>query len=141
MSDQDEDQFMFLEDKPAHLWAVALSRLYLHGDPAKVIELLRRHVPPAEHQYDFLADLLDPSKAEDQFWHVKFIKSVKAFRQSDAYWELLKVGNQVLDAQEAGEKKYLAVERIAKEIDKSERYVWKAVAFAEQPTKFLESED
>jgi hypothetical protein len=33
----------------AHLWSLALSRLYLHGDPTKIIELLRQHVPPAEH--------------------------------------------------------------------------------------------
>jgi hypothetical protein len=38
-------------------------------------------------------------------------------------------------------KRYLAVERIAKEINKSERYVWKALALLENPTKLLESED
>jgi hypothetical protein len=102
---------------------------------------LREHVPPAEHQYEFFADLLDPSKAEGQFWQVTFIKSRKAFRKSDTNWELLQVGNKVLDAEAAGEKRYLAVERIAKEINKSERYVWKALALLENPTKLLESED
>jgi hypothetical protein len=34
-----------------------------------------------------------------------------------------------------------AGERIAKEINKSERYVWKALALLENPTKLLESED
>ena len=47
----------------------------------------------------------------------------------------------MLDAEAAGEKRYLAVERIAKEINKSERYVWKALALLENPTKLLESED
>jgi hypothetical protein len=41
----------------------------------------------------------------------------------------------------AGEERYLAVERIAKELNKSERYVWKALAFLENPTKLLDSED
>jgi hypothetical protein len=122
---------------------------------------LRQHVPPAEHQYEFFADLLDPAapwpprlrnpapahlpwaslKAEGQFWQVTFIKSRKAFRKSDTNWELLKVGNKVLDAEAAGEKRYLAVERIAKELNKSERYVWKALALLENPTKLLDSED
>ncbi len=31
--------------------------------------------------------------------------------------------------------------RIAKEINKSERYVWKALELLENPTKLLESED
>jgi hypothetical protein len=151
MSDQEEDEFRedfelsktapaAFEDHPAHFWAVALSRLYLHGELTGVIELLRRHVPLSEHQSEFFANLLDPSKAEGQFWHVKLVKSVRA-RKSDTYWELFKVGNKVRDAEAAGEKKYLAVERIAKEIEKSERYVWKAVAFAENPMKILESED
>jgi hypothetical protein len=51
------------------------------------------------------------------------------------------VGNKVLDAEAAGEKRYVAVRRIAKEIDKSERYVWKALALLENPTKLLDSED
>jgi hypothetical protein len=80
-------------------------------------------------------------KAEGQFWQVTFIKSRKAFRKSDTNWELLKVGNKVLDAEAAGEKRYLAVERIAKELNKSERYVWKALALLENPTKLLDSED
>jgi hypothetical protein len=150
MSGQEEDEFRGdlesselerTDTERAHLWSLALSRLYLHGDPTKIIELLRQHVPPAEHQYEFLADLLDPSKAEGQFWQVTFIKSRRAFRKSDTNWELLKVGNKVLDAEAAGEKRYVAVERIAKELSKSERYVWKALALAENPTKLLESED
>jgi hypothetical protein len=150
MNDQEEDEFRGdLEPsglertgtERAHLWSLALGRLHLHGDPTKIIELLRQHVPPAEHQYEFFADLLDPSKAEGQFWQVTFIRPRKAFRKSDTSWELLKVGNKVLDAEAAGEKRYLAVERIAKEINKSERYVWKALALLENPTKLLESED
>jgi hypothetical protein len=38
-------------------------------------------------------------------------------------------------------KDNVAVERIAKEINKSEGYVWKALALLENPTKLLESED
>jgi hypothetical protein len=145
MSGQEEDEFRGglepSQSERAHLWSLALSRLHLHGDPTEIIELLRQHVPPGEHQYEFFADLLDPSKAEGQFCHVTFIKSRKALRKSDTNWELLKVGNKVLDAEAAGEKRYVAVERIAKEINKSERYVWKALALLENPTKLLESED
>jgi hypothetical protein len=105
VSDQEEDEFrgdlepsgpVRTANERAHLWSLALSRLYLHGDPTKIIELLKQHVPPAEHQYEFFADLLDPSKAEGQFWQVTFIKSRKAFRKSDTNWELLQVGNKVL---------------------------------------------
>jgi hypothetical protein len=68
MSDQEEDEFRGdlepsglerTEIERAHLWSLALSCLYLHADPTKIIELLRHHVPPAEHQYEFFAGLLD----------------------------------------------------------------------------------
>ena len=111
MSDHEEDEVLgdlepsgFERTGMAHLWSLALSRLYLHGDPTKIIELLRQHVPPGEHQYEFFADMLDPSKAEGQFWQVTFIKSRKAFRKSDTNWELLQVGNKVLDAEAAAKK-------------------------------------
>jgi hypothetical protein len=146
MSDQEEDEPenfapTLIEAKPAHLWALALRDLYHHGDLTKVVELLRRHVPLAEHQSEFFADLLDPSKAADQLWQVKVVKSGNLSRKIESFWERARVGNKVLAAEKAGEKKYLAVERIAKEINKSERYVWNAVALVENPMKFLESED
>jgi hypothetical protein len=150
MSDQEEDEsredFELSKTAPvvikdaSQFWAIALFRLCLHGEIRGIIELLRRHVPISERQCEIFADLLDPSKAKAQFWHVKFVKTVRS-RKSRTYWELFKVGKKVRDAEAAGEKKYLAVERIAKEIEKSKRYVWKAAAFAENPIKFLESED
>ena len=71
MSGQEEDEFRGdfersgLErtgNERAHPWSLALSSLYLHGDPTKIIELLRQHVPPAEHQYEFFADLSIPQR-------------------------------------------------------------------------------
>jgi hypothetical protein len=115
--------------------AIALHHLWRHSNPTRVIKLLRRHVPPPAAYCDLLADLMDPSKAKDSPGQLKFVKSGNFFRSMQSSFGLVNVGNKVLDAEKAGEKRYLAVERIFKELGVSERYVWKAVEFAETAAK------
>jgi hypothetical protein len=103
------------------LWSTALLELCQHENPRWMIELLRRHIPPPAFFCDRLADLLDPSK--DAMGRLTLTKS-RIWRSVERERKSTDIVHRILDAETAGDKRYLAVAQIAKQIGCSERHVW-----------------
>jgi len=112
-------------DDHSRLWRTALC-LFRNGDPSRVALLFRLRVPLSASASHELADLFypDPERATYRLELKKFRN-----RNREKLEKLLPIARQVLEAERAGEKRYMAVERISKQIDKTQRHVWDALAF------------
>jgi hypothetical protein len=111
---------------PDHLWFIAIQCLRQKGDARPIAALLRAGIPPSVSDRHELADFLDP----DPEW-ATYRLELKKFRNRK--WEKKGkfglIANEVFAAERAGEKRYLAVEKVAKRIGKTERHVWEALEF------------
>jgi hypothetical protein len=90
-----------------------------------MVKLLRRHIPPSPYYCEQLADLFDPAKTD--YGQLSFKKS-KAFRDLERKNDLYSLGDMVLRFEDWGEKRYVAVQKVAKLSGVTERYVWKALS-------------
>jgi hypothetical protein len=111
-------------EAPEILWHHAWGALVEDENPRPMIELLRRHMAPPAYYCDVLADLLDPAKTD--YGQLSFRKS-KAFLDLEQTNHLLSMGDMVLQFEEWGEKRYVAVQKVAARMGVTERYVWKAL--------------
>jgi hypothetical protein len=118
------DSLAGVPEAPEILWHHAWGILVTNEDPRPIIGLLRRHIAPPAYYCDVLADLLDPAKTD--YGQLSFRKS-KAFLDLEQTNHLLSIGDAVLRFEEWAEKRYVAVQKVAKLMEVTERYVWKAL--------------
>jgi hypothetical protein len=123
------ETMMQYPDGPLILWHQALGQLCTTGKTELVMQLLRHRIPPTPDDCEFLADLFDPSKAE--FGQLKFAIS-PSLRRQEREGNMISLGEMVLRQEQRGEKRYLAVQQIAKSHGFTERHVWKALKATEQ---------
>jgi hypothetical protein len=71
--------------------------------------------------------MLDPPPGREAAARLSFARSGKIATTRPGALKRAELGLSVLKAQKAGEKKYLAVPRVAAENGCSERYVWEAI--------------
>jgi hypothetical protein len=108
------------------LWQTALHDLR-NGDPRPAAELLRRCVPLTVSASHGLADLLDPETEWGAYSRLE-LKNYKS-REFEKLENSIPIVYQVFDAIRAGDKRYLAVQKVAERIGKTERHVWGALRF------------
>jgi hypothetical protein len=120
------------DDELEMTWQLALYQLEQHQNPRPLAELFQNEVPLPKTISRNIGHLLDPDFPSNmRSGQLLFVRSGKFSQMIDSFSARVKAGQMVLEAEAIGEKRYLAVEQVAKRIGKTPRYLWSARKLAE----------